>query len=232
MRFNFDSALRYYPVVSDLKKSIKEDQSVLEVGSGVNGISDYYSGKVIGVDSNFSKTKTIKNPNIENVKGSITKVPFKDGSFKVIVCLDTFEHLPNNLRSKAIAELLRVLKKNGKIYLGFPTGRFSSLAENFLNDLFKKQKGRDHPWIKEHQGYGLPDYLEIVDQIKRLSPKSRVEIISNASIWIWLPMNFMFMVHDTSKLSKLLWLFPGPVMKILTKVTLPPFYRRILIIQK
>lgn len=170
-KFNFDTALRYVPIVEMIEKSKWKKYPVLEVGSGVNGISDFYKGFVIGIDSDFSKTKTEKNANIKHVRGSILKLPFQNEEFSQIVCLDTLEHISKQVRAEAVGELLRVTKRGGQIYLGFPCGELASKVENLINALFKSAHGTNHPWLLQHKKYGLPKKEELIAMLENYGIK-------------------------------------------------------------
>lgn len=227
-KFNFDAAIRYYPVVKIIEKG--NFDKILEVGSGTNGISDYYCGQVIGVDSDFSKTVTVKNPNMLHKKGSILKIPFKDQSFPLVVCLDTLEHLAKEKRMEALKELLRVVKRGGRLILGFPCGNLNWL-ENIVNKLFKLTHGVHHPWLTEHKMYGLPREEEIKGFLRELNIKNSVEIIKNANILMWLKMHVIFTVLDKTYFTRILKFFYIPLFYIF-KINLPPYYRSIFIIRK
>jgi ubiquinone/menaquinone biosynthesis C-methylase UbiE len=49
---------------------------------------------------------------------SVTKLPFKDGSFAKIICSEVLEHIPED--EMAIRELTRVLRKDGAIGISVP----------------------------------------------------------------------------------------------------------------
>lgn len=231
-KFNFDSALRYKPVVDLIEKSKYVKFPVLEIGSGGSGISDYFKGSVIGIDTDFSKTGTEKNPNIKYIKGSIFKVPLGNNSFYNVVCLDTLEHISAQKRAKAISELIRVTKKGGIIYLSFPTGKMSAVFEEQINHLFFKKNQYDHPWLKEHKKNGLPEREEIILKVKELGiTKTRIKIIGNANLFAWVLMHWLFTINHKMLISRglkrlyriLFFLFSLPI---------PPFYRVILVIKK
>lgn len=71
-------------------------------------------------------------PRLESVAGNILRLPFADGSVKSLSCLHVIEHIglgrygdpidPEGSR-KAAAELQRVLKPGGVLYLSTPVGR-------------------------------------------------------------------------------------------------------------
>ena len=83
---------------------------------------------------------------ISYVYSDLRDIPFKDELFDEVVCQSTIEHIAmdnsiygykpdaNDINSqsknyeylKAITELLRVLKKNGSLFITFPYGRFEN----------------------------------------------------------------------------------------------------------
>lgn len=230
--FNIDAALRYQPIVKKLESSKWRKYPILEIGSGTNGVTDYYEGEVIGLDSDFSKTKIEKNKNIEHKKGSIVKLPFKESSFYQVICVDTLEHLPKTLREKATFEMLRVTKKGGFIYLGFPSGKLSAKFEGKIRNQFKGVQNYEHPWLKEHLEYGLPEKEEILNYFyKNGVSKNNVKVLGNVNILIWYLIHLLFTVYDGKKIFRLLKLLVKPIF-IISKINFPPLYRKILIIQR
>lgn len=51
-------------------------------------------------------------------KGDVTRLPFKDASFDVVVCSEVLEHIPDN--RGAVAELMRVLKPGREMVVSVP----------------------------------------------------------------------------------------------------------------
>jgi SAM-dependent methyltransferase len=60
---------------------------------------------------NHDYTTADLNSPIADVKADITQLPFEDNSFDIIFCNHVLEHIPDD--TKAMQELLRVLKKGG-----------------------------------------------------------------------------------------------------------------------
>ncbi|MBI1194469.1 MAG: DUF268 domain-containing protein [Gammaproteobacteria bacterium] len=69
---------------------------------------------------------------LDSVAGSITQLPFADGSLASLSCLHVIEHIglgrygdPLDVEGgiKAARELMRVLEPGGKLYLSLPVGR-------------------------------------------------------------------------------------------------------------
>ncbi len=50
--------------------------------------------------------------------GDITRLPFKDNSFDLVICSEVLEHIPND--RKAVAELTRVLKPGKQLVVSVP----------------------------------------------------------------------------------------------------------------
>jgi SAM-dependent methyltransferase len=83
-----------------------EPRTVLEVGPGAGLVTDWLrrSGiEVITLDLD---------PALEpDVQGSVTKLPFEDGSFDVVLCCEVLEHLPFDDSRRAMSEIARVSHK-------------------------------------------------------------------------------------------------------------------------
>lgn len=229
---NIDAALRYFPVVKILESSKHKMEPVLEIGSGMNGITDYFSGKVHGVDSDYSKIKAVKNPNMIHKRGTILNIPFKNNSFFSVVCLDTLEHINKNSRLKAIEELIRVTRKGGIIYLGFPSGEMSRIFEQMINQLYERKHDSLNPWLSEHKKYGLPQKKEVTTYLNQLNVR-KFSIKSNVNIFAWLLIHLLTTVLDRSvKAINLTRKIEYSLFSLVKRIELPPYYRLIFIIEK
>lgn len=51
-------------------------------------------------------------------KADVTRLPFEDGAFDVVLCSEVLEHIPDN--RKAVSELVRVLKPGGDCVVTVP----------------------------------------------------------------------------------------------------------------
>ena len=115
----------------------------LEVGCGYGQFLPALSGKIdrlyaVDIHPYLGRVKRIlEKERLEKVKlsrGNISHLPYKENSFNLIVCLSLLEHLGNPER--AILELKRVLKKDGKLIVGFP-------VKNYITRIFFKLINRD-----------------------------------------------------------------------------------------
>lgn len=84
--------------------------AVLEVGSYGNPEYGKYFPNRKGVDIR-------PGPGVDIV-ASVYELPFRDGEFDIVLCLSVLEHLKEPAR--AILEIRRVLKMNGKIIVSVP----------------------------------------------------------------------------------------------------------------
>lgn len=226
---NVELALRYYPVVEVLRQ--KRVTKVLEVGSGINGISDFFKGQVVGVDVNFSRLSGAKNPNITHKVGSITKIPVADSSINFVICIDTLEHLPPSWRKKGLQELLRVTKSGGTVIIGFPSGYLSLQAEKIINSLYRLVQKRDHPWLAEHFVSGLPSLQATIRELRELGG-NRVKVTGNVNLLVWMVIHLIFTLWDGKINLNRLTFLDQPLFSLGKFLQVGPFYRQILVIEK
>lgn len=99
----------YPSMMFRLKKFLKntsDDSVILNLGSG----NSHYGNQIINVD-------LLPYEHVD-VVCDLSRLPFKDQSVDAIVNIAVLEHVP--YPEKAIAEMHRVLKKNGKIFSFIP----------------------------------------------------------------------------------------------------------------
>lgn len=215
-----DIALRYLPIADDIRNT-KGINTILDVGSGSLGITPYLNKQVTGVDTNFSGPYS---SSLKQVLSSAIKLPFKNKSFDISICADTLEHIPRNLRKKAIVELIRVTKI--KIYIVAPFETISEKEDKILFDYVMRTTGRIDPYIKEHIDYRLPKEKEII----KFFP-STVKIVSKGLTNIYLHRLLLIVQFSNNRIMK----FISSVIFVLLvpfflKINFPPTYRKLFII--
>lgn len=52
--------------------------------------------------------------------GSMGELPFQDGSFDVVACLEGIEHVPKDVADQFLAESFRVLSAGGRLLISSP----------------------------------------------------------------------------------------------------------------
>jgi ubiquinone/menaquinone biosynthesis C-methylase UbiE len=84
-----------------------------EVAQSVVG-ADVATEAIAIAQSHFAR------PNVRYVHAPSEALPFSDGAFDVVVCLETVEHLPRLRQAAFVKELLRVLTTEGILVLSTP----------------------------------------------------------------------------------------------------------------
>jgi len=78
--------------------------------------------KVIGLDNDFVSVKYAESKyssyDITFINASITKLPFSNKTFDVVVSFETIEHIAQE--NEMLNEIIRVLKNNGKLIISTP----------------------------------------------------------------------------------------------------------------
>lgn len=224
-RWHPEVALRYLPIVSQIKKMKNPDLKILEVGSGGLGICPYLKRKITAVDIKFAA------PNHELLKkviASAQNLPFPDSSFDTALSVDMLEHLPGKERIQAIKELIRVTKR--KVFIGVPCGKLSQDQDILLNEYFKKIHKKHFEFLQEQVSYQLPVKEEIYDTIllaaKKNKKKIAVEVSGNENLKLHLFLMRGFAQKDflSQIFFRKILLFFVPIMRLCNG---EPTYRKI-----
>ena len=100
-------------------------------------------------------------------------LPFADGAFDAVLCLGLLEHLPAWLQERTLAECLRVLKKDGALYLVLNNNR-SLLLRAGRDNRFRQARQLDNGYF-----CGLVDRESLVTRLAKRGAKVE-ELGSNA----------------------------------------------------
>jgi 2-polyprenyl-6-hydroxyphenyl methylase/3-demethylubiquinone-9 3-methyltransferase len=122
-----------------MDKNIQTDPgkiTLLDVGCGGGLLAEEFAVRgytVTGIDPSESSLQTARehaesnNLQIDYIKGTGERLPFKSGSFDVVLCCDVLEHVQD--LPKVISEVSRVLKTGGLfMYDTFNPTAFSKLS--------------------------------------------------------------------------------------------------------
>lgn len=232
MNLDVGRNIRYGEIVKIIKKSKKNNPSILEVGSGKIGITSYLKQNVIGVDVTFDDYPSLGYLEEKIYNGSTLE--YLNNSFDFVISVDTIEHILINEREKIITEMLRIAKRC--IILTFPCSEKSQLYEKKLERRYIKCGLQVPKYLKEHMECGLPDENEIIHMIKQYLISRNIlqydlTLLPNENLKLWY-------FHEFFKSKGAIYFYPAMVV-IKLLLCLMPFlasigvcYRKIIIIKK
>lgn len=227
-RWHPEVALRYLPIVNEIKKTCALNTKILEIGSGGLGICPYLRRKVTGVDVKFYPPF---HNLLERIEAKAENLPFSDSSFEVVLTADMLEHLPKLERVAAINQMLRVARK--KVFIAVPCGKLSEEQDIFLNNYFYKIHKRSYFFLKEQVNYQLPEEDEIHNTIlqsaKSNKKKIKIRVLGNENLrlHLFLMKGFVSKNFILQIFFRKILLFFIPVLKLLNS---EPAYRKIFMI--
>ncbi len=115
--------------------SVHEHSRILDIGCGSGrhtaAAYDLQKGSVIGADPNFADLEQARarldlharwTPRKKGAwslaAADISHLPFKDGTFDVVICSEVLEHIADHRR--AVRESIRILKPGGRLVVSIP----------------------------------------------------------------------------------------------------------------
>ncbi len=166
---------RYAFVVDFIReKRLPARARVLEVGSGSFGLGAFIGKRVVGVDSYFEQERHAL---LIRVRGHAGQLPFRDGSFELVVSLDLIEHVPSECRAEVIADMFRL--SSSLLIIGCPIGKTAESCDRAFA-AWLRRAGKQVPWwVSEHFERGVPTELEMLSAIKSIPSVGRVEVFPN-----------------------------------------------------
>jgi len=93
-------------------------------------------------------------------QGDGTAMPFEDDAFDIVVSADTLEHIPAGKRQQFVNELLRVSRLGVVLVAPFFSNEVE-LAERILYQYMVAELRYQHPFLREHREYGLPQLADV-----------------------------------------------------------------------
>lgn len=130
---------------------------VLDVGCGEGVLVGEYAGRldILGVDLNYASDRVRQ--------GSVLALPFGDGSFDAVLCLDVLEHLAPADQPAALGELRRVVVPGGTVLLSLPNLAHLQSRVHFLlsGRLMRTASERKHPGDR-----AVGEYLAMLRQLR------------------------------------------------------------------
>ncbi len=114
---------------------------VLDAGCGEGVLVEEYAGRLAieGVDANYASERVRQ--------GSLLALPFGDGRFDCVLCLDVLEHVRLEDQRGALAEMRRVVKPGGQALFSLPNLAHLQSRVHFAlsGRLIRTASERKHP---------------------------------------------------------------------------------------
>ncbi|MBQ8189971.1 MAG: glycosyltransferase [Lachnospiraceae bacterium] len=133
---------RYYSILPLVKDKVVLDAACGE-GYGTNILSAS-AASVSGIDISEEAIERAKEKyqirqNICYQTGSVESLPYPDHSIDVVVSFETIEHISEEVQSKFLEEIFRVLKKDGLLVMSTPNKAIYSDLYNYCNEFHVKE---------------------------------------------------------------------------------------------
>lgn len=146
---------------------------VLEIGIGHRWVADSLRSRGINV-----RTLDINRRTCPDLLGSVLSLPFKEGTFDLVLCAEVLEHLPLEQFQKAIAEIRRVSSSHVvmtlpdsapalKIDLDIPFLRPKRFFFKFPFSL-KKNLATEHYWEIGKRGVRLSEIVRVLSEVFKI----------------------------------------------------------------
>ncbi len=101
----------------DKIKEIAKEKNVLDIGGGFRFQKDLAKYQILFKNSDY-KTLDVEADYQPDIIGDVCELPLKDGSVDAVICKAVLEHVAQP--QKAVNEIYRVLKKQGKCLVYVP----------------------------------------------------------------------------------------------------------------
>jgi ubiquinone/menaquinone biosynthesis C-methylase UbiE len=183
--FGIDDWQRYASVTQQIKAFDDAPVAVLDVGGGSGIIREFLDSRryhLYVLDINIQALTEINDLRLGTVVGDGCRLPFKEGSFDIVICVDSLEHVPDSRKVAYCCELKRVAKRC--VIIRCPAdsadGEFQGTTYDakFL-EWYRQRFKKDEPNTLEHLNSGLPK----LDELHRLFPEASVTGERNANVW-------------------------------------------------
>jgi ubiquinone/menaquinone biosynthesis C-methylase UbiE len=142
-------------VVRKELEALKKNSKIVDLGCGEGVLVEELVKRgydAIGLDKNYS-SKYVK-------KGDMARLPFKDKSFDIVLSLDSLQYLTTSGQKKALKEMLRVLKHDGKVIFAVPNKKhFAARIIKLLTGTFPKTDSKTPPAGDK----GIREYLAMIN---------------------------------------------------------------------
>lgn len=150
------------------------------------------------------------------------RLPFTDGTFDIVSCLDVLEHVPRRSRAAVIHEVSRVCR--GWLLLCVPFADDGSPAyERVCADFIAATGQQEHQQLAEHLQFGLPTHAEM---LAMLPAATRSFGYGNLESWIVMMLAKHYLLALPYNLQTFYRLDRSYARNAPDLERRPPFYRR------
>jgi SAM-dependent methyltransferase len=120
--------------------ALGRDARILDAGCGSGRMLDELRprGRVIGVDANANAVAATRHRGHVARHCDIEHMPFADGSFDLVTCLDVIEHTPDDRRT--LRELRRVTRPGGTLVVTVPAYQALWSAHDIVNGHYRRYR--------------------------------------------------------------------------------------------
>jgi O-antigen biosynthesis protein len=157
----FDQYSRYRSCADILKKFVKNNETILDVGSGPECLLGQFLPElqITYLDPLFSTLPNTKNA----IAGNIFTQELKQKKYDHVVCIDTFEHIPPTLRKEFLEKLYNLSEKS--VIISGPCSDAGDALETdkWVNTVYRNCFNQNYSWLDEHFDNGLPKLSSILD---------------------------------------------------------------------
>lgn len=151
-------------------------------------------GKMIGLDNCPQFIEICRQKGLSVELGDLTELPFDDQSADGIISIASFHHLDSEERRlKALLEMKRILKSNGKILLSIWSKDQPKKTKRNFNNYGTQMV----PWKGKEKTIYRYYYIFKIDEINQLFEKAQLKVVSHS----WECGNEVFILENSSNPS-------------------------------
>jgi len=175
---------RYAAVVEATKALGDAPKTVLEIGSGHKGVTQFLNlsrYRICMLDPFFLPAP--EDSRVLSVVADGAALPFRDGAFDVVIAVDALEHFPRRQRAAFAAETQRVATKAVIIHVPAVSadGRWDGMnLDRRFNIWHRRLSGMQDRNSVEHLQEGLPS----VEELQAFYPGARIAGDQNGRVWL------------------------------------------------